>query len=226
MVLNHLGKDLIQTRDQIRAGDEAETKNRVAAIEAVMAQMVAKAEALKNLKIGFDTDSAKKSLEDWRSVIAAEMAKKPITIPIDFKVPEKGEHKNDKRVDQALGESTTGGDVPAESHAGGGIMGDQRPPPGDNVLSWFNKNEGIITTEGMGKYGKGLPGAINSGKLPEYVMGRSLPPGGSAGGGGGNMSPTVINMPGVGSFPMQATPDVLAELKTALNREALRRGAR
>ena len=120
------------------------------------------------------------------------------------------------------------GPVPAKAY-GGPLPGRASHDRADNMLYWGTPGEWVVQRPAVRYYGPDFMAALNAMRLPKYANGGLL----------GNLrvpslssaapapsSNVTFSFPGMGKFPASMAPDVLGELKTALARESLKRGAR
>lgn len=98
---------------------------------------------------------------------------------------------------------------------------------GDRRLILAEDGEAITRKEAVAYYGRSFMAALNARQIPRFANGgivsgiaASVPASGSG------LHPVTLNFPGVGSWPMSASADVVGELNAALAREALKHGRR
>ncbi|ODU49075.1 MAG: hypothetical protein ABS92_06790 [Thiobacillus sp. SCN 63-374] len=99
---------------------------------------------------------------------------------------------------------------------------------GDRRLILAEDGEAITRKEAVAYYGRSFMAALNARQIPRFANGgivSDLVSSGMSSGGSG-LQPVTLNMPGAGAFAMSAAPDVVAELKNAIAREALKHGRR
>lgn len=98
---------------------------------------------------------------------------------------------------------------------------------GDRRLILAEDGEAIIRKESVARYGRSFISALNAGQIPRFANGGFVSQlASSAPASGSGLHPVTLNFPGVGAWPMSASPDVVSELNAALMREALKHGRR
>jgi len=93
---------------------------------------------------------------------------------------------------------------------------------GDRRLILAEDGEAITRKEAVAHYGRRFMSLINNRQLPRFAEG------GFVGNVAASAPATTINLtlPGMGTYPVQAAPDVARMLQQAVQREALKRGGR
>jgi hypothetical protein len=126
----------------------------------------------------------------------------------------------------------------APKHADGGLLSGPGSDTSDNLLAWLSPGEFVMRAAAVRQWGAGNLAAMNALRMPKFAGGgmaaravSSLPrfaAGGAVGAGasGAGLQPINLVLPGVGAYPMQATPDVANSLGQAIRMAALKRGGR
>lgn len=204
--------------------------------------LVARAQFLRKIEIGFDAESAEQSAEVLRQRIQALLDRNPIIAPVV--VQPAGETKADKRADELLR------DVPG--FAGGGPIEGPGTGTSDSILARLSDGEYVVRRDAVSFYGHPFIDAINRMKLPRFAdggmamtdsgihspargiqqMGYSIPaPGGGLTGAldqiGGDRGGTPVHIHLDGQeFVTQTSEDVATAIQRTFGREALKRGRR
>lgn len=163
-------------------------------------------EAGKTVKIDADTQQASTALEQVK-VLWDAIQDKTVTLTVN-----------------QAGAAAAPGAIPG--HATGTILPGYGG--GDRRLILAEDGEAITRKEAVAYYGRSFMAALNARQIPRFANGgivsglvsSNVSPGGSG------LQPVTLNMPGAGAFSMSAAPNVVAELKTAIAREALKYGRR
>lgn len=118
---------------------------------------------------------------------------------------------------------------------GGPLPGSAPHDRADNMLYWGTPGEWVVQLPAVRYYGSDFMRRLNAMQLPRYADGGALGasaasrlrvPGLAAPASRGS-TPTPVNLHLDGRrYPMAAAPDVVAEITSALGREALKRGGR
>lgn len=174
---------------------------------AAFTSMLKDLEAGKTVAIGADTEQASTALEQVK-VLWDAIQDKTVVLTVQ----------------QTGGAAASPGDVPG--FANGGILPGYGG--GDRRLILAEDGEAITNKRAVAYYGRSFMAQLNAMRLPRFANGgivssvasSTVSPGASG------LQPVTLNMPGAGSYPMSASPNVVAELRAALAIEAIKRGRR
>ena len=99
---------------------------------------------------------------------------------------------------------------------------------GDRRLILAEDGEAITRKESVAYYGRSFMAALNARQIPRFANGGIVSSISSAtvSPGGSGLHPVTLNLPGMGSYPMSAAPDVVGQIKAVIAREALKHGRR
>lgn len=99
---------------------------------------------------------------------------------------------------------------------------------GDRRLILAEDGEAITRKEAVAYYGRSFMAALNARQIPRFANGGIVSniASSSVSTGGSGLHPVTLNMPGVGSWPMSASPDVVGQIQAVIAREALAHGRR
>lgn len=197
----------------------------------VVAELLGRAQQLRNIEVDFDADAAQSNAEILRQQIQQRLNENPVVIPVTLQ-----EDKDRDQADKKAGELLE--NLPARAE-GGPIRG-----PGtetsDSILARVSKNEYVINAKAVRHYGEQFISSINRRRLPKFADGGlvgalpSIPrpaPAIDSGtldnlsGQADSRAPVYLYLDGR-EFEMQATPDVSDQLQRTFGREALKRGRR
>lgn len=176
---------------------------RLAAFQSILKDL----EAGKTVAIGADTEQASTALEQVKVLWDAIQDK---TVVLNIK--------------QTGGAAASPEDVPG--FANGGILPGYGG--GDRRLILAEDGEAITNKRAVAYYGRSFMAQINAMRLPRFANGgivssvasSTVSPGASG------LQPVTLNMPGGGSFPMSASPDVVGQIKRFIATESLKHGGR
>lgn len=172
---------------------------RLAKLQATLKDM----ESGKTVKVDAETESATAAVEKFKYLIDSIKDK---TITLD--VTQTG--------------SAAPGAIPG--HATGTILPGYGG--GDRRLILAEDGEAITRKEAVAYYGRSFMAQLNAMRIPRFQSGGIVSSVAAASPAGSSLQPVTLNMPGVGAYPLSASPNVVGELQAALAREALKRGRR
>lgn len=114
--------------------------------------------------------------------------------------------------------------------SGGPLPGTAPHDRADNMLYWGTPGEWVMQLPAVRHYGADFMRRLNAMQIPRYADGGALsrlriPSLPAPTGRGSTPTPVNVHLDGR-RYPMAAAPDVVAEMVSALGREALKRGAR
>lgn len=169
-VLQYLARQIAQVQDEAAAGLETEAdgavekeRARAAEILQMVTQIVAEAEVLRTLEIGFDDVGAEANAEQLRNALEAKLASTPIVIPTVI-------------IDPATPDAATYrllGDIPGRAY-GGPLPGTNRGDRSDHVIYRGTPGEWVIQKKAVRLWGAENMGRINRGELPRFAGGGEL----------------------------------------------------
>jgi outer membrane protein OmpA-like peptidoglycan-associated protein len=185
------------------------------AIEQQEADALAKAEqALQKIQsqinliesISFSFDETKSLAEAKRVIdqIKDLVSKQPIVVPVTLKPT-----------------NNLGGSTEAPGFARGGYIQGPGTATSDSILARLSKGEYVLRAAAVKQYGLDFLNRLNTGRLPGFASGGLVqaPSGGSSG------TPVNLNLGGR-QYPMQASPQVAAQLRRETHMEQLKKGRR
>lgn len=122
--------------------------------------------------------------------------------------------------------------VPVPTFAGGGVISGPGTGTSDSILARLSSGEYVSDARTVGHFGSdffaALKRAARGSNSVTNRMGRNIPrfaQGGLvSGAAGNNVAPVVLNIPGVGQFPVQARQSTIDDLSRSIQRESLKRG--
>lgn len=198
---------------------------RQAAIKQTLDELVASAERLKLLPVGFAAEQTLTDAQALRKSIEAALAK-PIVVPVT--------------VAQIPG-AAAADDAPARAY-GGRLPGRSPHARADNILFWGTAGELIIgrpeTDALQRRYGSGAIAALLQGRLPDNIPGHALGgllgrepprpalpslPAAAAPRGGDTIN---LTLPGAGTYTVQADRDTSQALQRAVRLAGIKGGRR
>lgn len=173
---------------------------RLAMLQGIMKDL----EAGKTVKIEADTKSARTEIEQVRAMWDA-IQDKTVTLTVN----------------QA---GAAPGAIPG--HATGTILPGYGG--GDRRLILAEDGEAITRKEAVAYYGRSFMAALNARQIPRFASGGFVSDAAGAGvsAGGSGLQPVTLNVPGMGAYPMAASPDVVRGLQLEIARAALKFGRR
>lgn len=160
---------------------------------------------IKSINFTFDET---KSLEEAQRVmnqIKSLIEKQPIVVPVTLK-PTNG---------------IDAGSIDAPGYATGGYIQGPGTKTSDSILARLSKGEYVLRADAVKKYGLDFLNQLNAGRLPGFATGGLVqaPAGGSTG------TPINLNLGGR-QYPMNASPQVAAQLRRETHIEQLKKGRR
>lgn len=226
LVLSGLAKEIagIENTALSKAGDKAAKDEEAAKNKLIELQGIAK--GLEAIKIGIDQDAAEAALKATQVKMQAFANANPIMQRVIVQAQ-----------DKMLLDSNAP-TMSAPKHADGGLLSGPGSDTSDNLLAWLSPGEFVMRAAAVRQWGAGNLAAMNALRMPKFAGGgmaaravSSLPrfaAGGAVGAGasGAGLQPINLVLPGVGAYPMQATPDVANSLGQAIRMAALKRGGR
>lgn len=197
----------------------------------VVAELLGRAQQLRNIEVDFDADAAQSNAEILRQQIQQRLNENPVVIPVTLQ-----EDKDRDQADKKAGELLE--NLPARAE--GGPIDGPGTETSDSILARVSKNEYVINAKAVRHYGEQFISSINQRRLPRFADGGlvgaipSIPrpaPAIDSGtldslsGQADSRAPVHLHLDGR-EFEVQATPDVSDELQRTFGREALKRGRR
>ncbi|MBA1444800.1 MAG: tape measure protein [Chromatiales bacterium] len=201
-----------------------------ATIKKEIGSLIAEAQELKSLKLGFDLQHAIQEAEKVKAEIQDQFNQEPLKLPFEL-VGVKGDKANAKDLLENL---------PVPGKASGGPIRGPGTGTSDDVLMWGSNGEFMQPTAAVNHYGVGIMEAIRRQLIPKDRLMQAIR--GYASGGlvsnlalpGGSSMPTPapsnnttvnINFEGK-SYSMKSEQDTALDLAGAMKRSALKRGAK
>ncbi len=196
---------------------ERRARDTLAKVQAQIEQLVAKAEFLKRIEIGYDEESAVASTESLRRRIQALLERNPLKWRVELVGPDQAR----VRADQLLG---------LERKAEGGLVLGPGTETSDSILARLSRGEFIVRAAAVRRYGLAFLEALNAMRLPRFAGGGLVPqvpalPGTLAGAGGATTNVTIV-LDGARYGPLRTDPKTADGLREALLRTALKQGGR
>ena len=196
---------------------ERRARDTLAKVQAQIEQLVAKAEFLKRIEIGYDEESAVASTESLRRRIQALLERNPLKWRVELVGPDQAR----VRADQLLG---------LERKAEGGLVLGPGTETSDSILARLSRGEFIVRAAAVRRYGLAFLEALNAMRLPRFAAGGLVPqvpalPGTLAGAGGATTNVTIV-LDGARYGPLRTDPETADGLREALLRTALKQGGR
>ena len=204
-----LARDAMDRMEQ--AAEQAAAKAR-----ATIERLVAKAEFLKRIEIGFDEKAAMQSTEALRERIQALLDRNPLRLKVDLEGPDGFRVKADQLV----------GDV--EKRAMGGLITGPGTETSDSILARLSRGEYVVRAAAVRRYGLAFLEAINRMRLPRFAAGGLVPhvPALAPAAAGGAETSVTIVLDGQRYGPMRTSQETADGLREALLRTALKAGGR
>lgn len=208
-------------RAMSEAGDRAAKDEEAAKNKLIELQGIAK--TLEAIKIGIDQDAAEAALKATQVKLQAFADANPIMQRVIVQAQDK----------MLLDANAPFNDAPKK--ADGGLLSGPGSDTSDNLLAWLSPGEFIMRAAAVRQWGAGNLAAMNALHMPKFAGGGmaaravSALPRFAAGGqvsAGAGLQPINLTIPGIGSYPMQASPDVADSLGRAIRMAALKRGSR
>lgn len=207
---------LLKIADAASKTQEQVAASQVAAMQKVIQDTLTQAEALKNIEIGFNQETAKASLDQMMEMLRVQAQQSPLLIPATV-------------VTGSLPGNVPGFDDLPKKAYGGVLPGSSPHDRADNILYWGTAGEGLVNRPAMRHYGKAFLDAINTRRLPRFadggVLGRVSVPSVPSASRASGMDRGTFNFP-FGSYELSAPGEEISRLQRDLAREALKRGHR
>jgi tape measure domain-containing protein len=137
-------------------------------IKTSITDLLAEAQELKSLQVGFDKEAAKLEAEFIRATLQEEFNNNPLVLPVVLQKPDAG---SDKRVEDAI-ESLPG-------KAAGGLLVGPGSGASDSILLRGSNGEYMVNATAVSHYGVPFMDRLNRKQLPRYadggLIGRTSP---------------------------------------------------
>lgn len=223
LVLSGLAKEIagIENTALSKAGDKAAKDEEAAKNKLIELQGIAK--TLEAIKIGIDQAAAEAALKATQTKLQAFADANPIMQRVIIQAQDK----------MLLDANAPFKDAPKK--ADGGLLSGPGSDTSDNLLAWLSPGEFVMRAAAVRQWGAGNLAAMNALRMPKFAGGgmaaravSSIPrfAAGGAVSGAAALQPINLTLPGIGSYPMQASPDVADSLGRAIRMAALKRGSR
>lgn len=214
-----------QLKDIVSSAADVQVKvaqDAVVGVKDAIVSTLSQADALKSLTIGFDQDAASKSLENLMDQLRKSI--QPIVVPVAVQ----GDGKS-----AVLPSGYDTGAIDAKGnhiyreYASGGFVSGPGTSTSDSILARLSNGEFVMKQAAVVKYGLDHLRALNNLQVPRFARGGAVD---------NIAAPSVsrvppapvhnvnITLPGIGTFPVQASADVSESLQKAIRVESLKRG--
>lgn len=206
--------------DQVGAAQVKSAQEQVDKARKAIQDLVAKAQFLKTIEIGFDVNGTEQSAEALRARLKAILADNPLIVPVQIAKPTTDPSAADKRAAELLGIT--------QQKATGGLIRGPGTPTSDSVLARLSNGEYVVRAAAVSKYGTSLLDAINHLSLPGFATGGlvdnlRIPSVSAPASAGATGTPVHLHLGGQ-SYQVSAAPDIAAALAATVRREALKAG--
>lgn len=218
LALSGMAEQIAAVAREAAAARESAAEQQVAEIQQTIDELVARAEALRFIEIGFDESGASESAVALRQRMEEILAANPIRIPVLVG----GDGGNLKAAEKLLEDLPT--------RATGGLMRGPGTSTSDSLLARVSAGEYVLRAAAVRRYGLPFVEALNRMRLPRFAAGGAVDrlrapaseaPAGATG------TPMHLHLPGGASVgPFVAEPVVVDTLRRAISREALKSGRR
>lgn len=218
---------LQQVAREAAALQQQQAEQARAQIAATIQDLANQAAVLKNLPVGFDSETAIADAQALRAAIQAELAANPIVVPVVL---------DRSGADTFAAQTVQAATVPGRAY-GGYIPGRSPHPRADNILIRATAGELMIGRPEVDAlrrtHGEAVIAALLQGRLPGYALGgligasaprptaprptAAAPPAGDT---------INLTLPGVGTYTVQADRDTGRALQQAVRRAAIKSGNR
>ncbi|BBT17351.1 hypothetical protein WP8S17C03_34000 [Metapseudomonas otitidis] len=170
-----IAKELQQIANAAAKMDENTAESSVKANEAVIEQLLQKAEALKRISVGFVSDTESEEATRQRMLALASEWQKYMAVKVVLIPPDTSGIKDAGKMIDA---STTNPSPP--KLATGGIVRGPGTATSDSIWARLSDGEGVLNAAAVRHYGPGLVHQLNRRALPRFadggVVGRAAPP--------------------------------------------------
>lgn len=182
-----------------------EQENAVAQAEKTLGKIQSQINLIKSINFTFDETKSLAEAQRVMNQIKALIEKQPIVVPVELK-PING---------------VDAGSVDAPGFATGGPIRGPGTSTSDSILARLSRGEYVLRAAAVKKYGLDFLNQLNAGRLPGFATGGLV----SSGAAGSSGTPVNLNLGGR-SYPMNASPEVAAQLRRETHMEQLKKGRR
>ncbi|WP_165668883.1 phage tail tape measure protein [Metapseudomonas otitidis] len=173
-----IAKELEQIANAAAKMDEKTAESSVKANEAVIEQLLQKAEALKRISVGFVSDAESEDATRARMLALAEEWRRYMQVQVTLIPPDAGDKKQAESMVNGAAPATT---IPSPPKlATGGIVRGPGTATSDSIWARLSDGEGVLNAAAVRHYGQGLVHQLNRRALPRFadggVVGRAAPP--------------------------------------------------
>ncbi|GEM_PF-4969061 len=109
--------------------------------------------------------------------------------------------------------------------ASGGMVRGPGSDTSDNLLSWLSPGEFVVRAAAVRRYGVDFLSDLNRMRLSRFASGGLVGGPIASANKSNSLQPITLVLPGIGSYPVQASPDVARELRREITKAALKRGS-
>ncbi|RCX31701.1 tape measure protein [Thioalbus denitrificans] len=216
LVLRGLIDQAAAVANEAAKAQEEQAKAEAGAAQQQIQQLLADAEYLKQIEIGFDAEGAQQSADDLRAQLQAKLQDNPLVLPVVTISNENAQY------DKRAGDLLSG----APGRARGGLITGPGTETSDSILARLSRNEWVIQAKAVRHYGSDFMRRLNSLQLPRFATGGPVVPtlprfaaGGAVGGGD-----TITLSLGGQSFSLSGEPGTAAGLRQAASWQARKSG--